>query len=44
MLNPIKAPFEGMNSVLKDVSKAQKNFGKALDKVCISGSNIASPY
>ncbi|KKA27761.1 hypothetical protein TD95_001264 [Thielaviopsis punctulata] len=32
MLNPIKSQFEGMNSVLKDVSKAQKNFGKALDK------------
>lgn len=31
--NPVKARLEAINSDLKDVNKAQKGFGKALDKV-----------
>lgn len=31
--NPVNAGFDSINNDLKDVSKAQKVFGKALDKV-----------
>ena len=31
--NPIKDRFEALNRDLRDASKHQKNFGKALDKV-----------
>lgn len=31
--NPIKDRFEALNRDLRDSSKQQKNFGKALDKV-----------
>lgn len=31
--NPVKQRFERITSDLKDVTKAQKAFGKALDKV-----------
>ena len=31
--NPIKDRFEALNRDLRDASKQQKNFGKALDKV-----------
>lgn len=31
--NPVKARFEAINQDLKDVTKAQKAFGKSLDKV-----------
>lgn len=31
--NPVKASFERITTDLKDVTKAQKGFGKALDKV-----------
>jgi hypothetical protein len=33
--NPVKARFERINVDLKDITKAQKSFGKALDKVCL---------
>lgn len=33
--NPVKARLEAINTDLKDVNKAQKAFGKALDKVSI---------
>jgi hypothetical protein len=31
--NPVKAQFEAITDDLKDVTKAQRSFGKALDKV-----------
>lgn len=31
--NPVKDRFEALNKDLRDISKHQKNFGKALDKV-----------
>lgn len=31
--NPVKSRLEAINTDLKDVNKAQKGFGKALDKV-----------
>lgn len=31
--NPIKEGFETVNQDLRDVSKAHRNLGKALDKV-----------
>lgn len=31
--NPVKARFEAITQDLKEVTKAQKGFGKALDKV-----------
>ncbi|KAF4494963.1 hypothetical protein FAGAP_8908 [Fusarium agapanthi] len=33
--NPVKARFERINVDLKDITKAQKSFGKALDKACL---------
>ena len=33
--NPVKARFERINVDLKDITKAQKSFGKALDMVCL---------
>lgn len=33
--NPVTAGFDAINNDLKEVSKAQKTFGKALDKVCV---------
>lgn len=31
--NPVKARLEAINDDLKDVTKAQRSFGKALDRV-----------
>ena len=31
--NPVKTHLESINNDLKEVNKAQKSFGKALDKV-----------
>jgi hypothetical protein len=31
--NPVKSRFEAITEDLKDVTKAQRGFGKALDKV-----------
>lgn len=31
--NPVKAQLEAINSDLKDVTRAQKSYGKSLDKV-----------
>ena len=31
--NPVKARLDAINQDLKEVTKAQKGFGKALDKV-----------
>jgi hypothetical protein len=42
--NPIKEKFEVVNEDLKDVSKVQRNLGKALDKVtnlAVRASRIA---
>lgn len=36
--NPVKARFEAITQDLKEVTKAQKSFGKALDKVRIPDS------
>ncbi|KPM35640.1 hypothetical protein AK830_g10927 [Neonectria ditissima] len=33
--NPVKARFEAITQDLKEVTKAQKGFGKALDKACL---------
>lgn len=32
--NPVTSGFENINIDLKDISKAQKVYGKALDKAC----------
>jgi E3 ubiquitin-protein transferase RMND5 len=35
--NPVKEKMEVVNEDLKKVSKVQKEFGRALDKVCFPG-------
>lgn len=37
--NPVTAGFEAINNDLKEVSKSQKVFGKALDKVGVDRSS-----
>lgn len=32
--NPVKQKFDAITNDLKEVTKAQKAFGKSLDKVC----------
>ena len=39
--NPVKARFERITTDLKEVTKAQKGYGKALDKV--SGCTLSLP-
>lgn len=34
--NPVKAQLEALTGDLKEVTKAQKGFGKALDKVALT--------
>jgi E3 ubiquitin-protein transferase RMND5 len=42
--NPVKSRFEAITEDLKDVTKAQRGFGKALDKVgpCLSATIITA--
>ena len=40
--NPIKEAFETVNNDLKAVSKTQKEFGKALDRVCLYFLNLGA--
>ena len=40
--NPIKEGFDALNEDLRDVSKGQKNFGKAVDKV--ESATLASDW
>lgn len=42
--NPIKDRFEALNRDLRDASKQQKNFGKALDKVRHPSLYILKPH
>ncbi len=41
--NPIREGFEAINEDLRAVSKAQREFGKALDKVCLKLSQKNKP-